>query len=193
MPNKKRGTLSINPDAGKKGAKAAPPPVTEEIVQMEDVRNLSSAAASAILASPDVSIRDVRARIEEIFQALGTDALPGTVIPAGKSNNSKEAADYVLAEMLAKMSAERLKKASEAADKAGVFGDKSDYVTGDTVLVHSDPNFSINVKMGRPVMMVKRELVEAAAEKYLGKKADDFLSECKGERKPTQQIIVSMK
>jgi hypothetical protein len=99
----------------------------------------------------------------------------------------------VLADKLSKLAAERLKKAAEAADNAGVFGDPADYKHGDTVMVFSDPNFSINVKMGKPSKMLKREKVEAAAVTYLGKKAPEFLKECQGERAATKTIIVSMK
>jgi hypothetical protein len=61
------------------------------------------------------------------------------------------------------------------------------------VMVFNDPNFSINVKMGKPSTMIGREEVEAAAEKFLGKRASEFLEECKKPRSATKQIIVSMK
>lgn len=156
------------------------------------VESLSSVAAEMV-APTESSIRDVVARIEDVFNALGTEELPGTIIPAGSKNNSKEASAYVLADKLAKLAATRLKNATEAAEKVGVFGDPDSYVQGDTVMVFSDPNFSINVKMGRPSKMLKREKVEAAAEEYLGKKAAEFMDKCMGERKATQQVIVSMK
>jgi hypothetical protein len=161
-----------------------------EVVVDED--NLSSIAAE-IVAPTEVSIREVRARVEEAFFALGTEALPGTLIPVGQRNNAPQAAEFVIADMLAKLAASRLKSASEAAEKAGVFGDPSEYVIGDTVMVYSDPNFSINVKRGKPSKMLKRELVEQAAAKHLGKKASEFLDECQGERAATTQIIVSIK
>ena len=154
--------------------------------------NLSS-VAEEMVSQTETSIRETIARIEDVFAALGTEALPGTVLPAGSRNNAKEAADFVLADKLKKLAETRFKNASEAAEKAGVFGDASDYVLGDTVMVFSDPNFSINVKMGRPSKMLKREKVEEAAEKYLGKRAAEFLEECQGERAATKQIIVSMK
>lgn len=155
--------------------------------------HLSSAADAAITATPEVNIREVRTRIEDVFNALGTDQLPGTIIPAGKRNNAKEAAEFVLADMLAKLATSRLKAAAEAAEKAGVFGDPDTYVPGDTVMVFSDPNFSVNVKMGKPSKMMGREQVEAAAKTYLGTKAAEFLEECFKPRAATKQIIVSMK
>jgi hypothetical protein len=154
--------------------------------------NLSSVAAE-MLAPTEANIREVRSRIEDVFNALGTDQLPGTVMPVGKRNNSAEAGEFVLADLLSKLASDRLKKAQEAAEKAGVFGDKSEYVPGDTVMVFSDPNFSINVKMGKPSKMIKKEKVQAAAETYLGPKASEFMEACMGERAATKQIIVSMK
>lgn len=155
--------------------------------------NLSSVATVAVTVPEEVNIREVRTHIEDVFTGIGTDSLPGTLIPFGQRNNSKEAADFVMADLLEKLATERLKAAKEAAEKAGVFGNPDDYVLGDTVMVFSDPNFSINIKMGRPSRMIGREEVEAAAVKHLGKKADEFLDECKKDRAATKQIIVSMK
>jgi hypothetical protein len=154
---------------------------------------LSTAATVAVTVPNEVNIREVRTRIEDVFAALGTEALPGTVIPFGQRNNAKEAADYVIAELLEKLATKRKKLAAELAEKAGVFGDPASYVEGDTVMVFSDPNFSINVKMGTPGTMIGREEVEAAANKYLGKKASEFLDECMKPRAATKQVIVSMK
>lgn len=155
--------------------------------------NLSSVATEAVTATPDISIREVLTRVEDVFKALGTDMLPGTVLPTGHRNNSREAAEYALADKLEKLAKERKAKAADAAEKAGVFGDPEEYVYGDTVMVFSDPNFSINVKMGKPSKMLKRELVEQCAVTFLGKKAPEFLEACQGERAATKQIIVSMK
>lgn len=155
--------------------------------------NLSSVATEAVTPSPDTSIRDIRTRIEDVFNGLGTDALPGTIIPAGNRNNSREAAEFVISDILVKLATTRSKNAKEAAEKAGVFGNPEEYVAGETVMVFSDPNFSINIKKGRPSKMIKRELVEAAAVEYLGRKAPEFLEKCEGERAATTQIIVSMK
>jgi hypothetical protein len=175
-------------NARKRGAKKVLPPE----VAVGDQDNLSSIAAE-IIAPTEVSIREVRARIEEAFNGFGTEAFPGTIIPTGKKNNSAEASAFVIADALSKLATERLKKAHEAAEKAGVFGDPADYVQGDTVMVFNDPNYSINVKMGKPSKTINRELVEATAREYLGAKADEFLDKCFKDRKPTQQIIVSVK
>jgi hypothetical protein len=154
--------------------------------------NLSSVAIEAVTPTED-NIREVLTRVEDVFNGLGTDAFPGTIIPAGSKNNAKEAADFVLADKLVKLAEERKKNASEAAEKSGVFGDPENYVLGDTVMVFSDPNFSINVKMGKPSKMIKKDLVQKAAEEFLGKKAAEFMEACLGDRAATKQIIVSMK
>lgn len=175
--------------------KVATPKHEPEVNKEEwPVPNLSSSEIAQEMVQPtDDNIREIRQRIEEAFNALGTEQLPGTVFPVGSRNNSVEAVNFVVAEVLSKLAEARKKAAAEAADKSGVFGDPSSYVLGDTVMVFNDPNFSINVKMGRPTKTVNRELVEAAAEKYLGKKAAEFLEECFKERAATKQIIVSMK
>lgn len=186
MANEKRGARG-RPILGIKKEDAVK---KEKEVVADD--NLSSIAAE-IIAPTEVSIREVQARVEDAFFALGTNKLPGTIIPVGQKNNAPEAAEYVMADMLSKLASERLKKAQEAAEKAGVFGDPTDYVTGGTVMVFSDPNFSINVKRGKPSKMLKRDKVEAAASEFLGKKASEFLEQCQGERAATTQFIVSIK
>ena len=99
----------------------------------------------------------------------------------------------MVSDTLAKLATNRLKAAKEKAEKAGVFGDPKDYVLGDTVMVFSDPNFSINVKRGQPSKMLDRSSVEAAAEEFLGKKAQEFLDQCMKDRAATTQVIVSIK
>lgn len=176
--------------------KVAAPKHEPEVNKEEwPVPNLSSSSeiAQEMVQPTDDNIREIRQRIEEAFNALGTEQLPGTVFPVGSRNNSVEAVNFVVAEVLSKLAEARKKGAAEAAEKAGVFGDPDSYVLGDTVMVFNDPNFSINVKMGRPTKMINRELVEATAEKFLGKKASEFLEECFKERAATKQIIVSMK
>src|SRR5690242_6647607 len=61
------------------------------------------------------SIREVLSRIDEAFNALGTEKLSGTVIPVGSKNNAKEAGEFVVADRLAKLATTRLKNAAEAA------------------------------------------------------------------------------
>lgn len=170
------------PEPKRRGAKRVP--------EGPESTNLSSVTTVPL---DEQSIRAVRTRIEDVFSALGTDTMPETAVPKGTKNNSKEAADYVVADILEKLATARKKACAEAAEKAGVFGSEEDYIEGDTVMVFSDPNFSINVKKGRPSRMIGREEVEAAAEKFLGKRAPDFLEECMKSRAATKQIIVSMK
>jgi hypothetical protein len=180
---------------GKLSIKTPKPEQTKEEWPI-DAGNLSSDAspiAVEMSAPTEATIREIRNRIEDGFKALGTDQLPGTVIPAGSRNNSKEAADYLVADLLSKLAKKRKDAAEQAAEKAGVFGDPKDYIEGDTVMVFNDPNFSISMKMGTQGEMLDRELVEEAAEKHFGKKAAEFLEECKKPRAASKQIIVSMK
>lgn len=153
-----------------------------------------STIVQEVSAPTEDTIREVLARIEEAFNALGTDQMPGTIIPAGSKNNSREAAEFVVADRLSKLAETRKKQASEAAEKAGVFGTTDNYIVGDTVMVWNDPNFSINVKLGRPSKMIGREETQAVLLSNFGvKKAAELLEECMKDRSATKQIIVSMK
>jgi hypothetical protein len=180
----RRPILKINPAVGKRGEKQdqPPPPPPKAEALMEEI------------AQPtEESIRTVLSRIEEAFFALGTDKLPGTIIPVGGRNNAKEAGEFVIADRLSKLATDRLKKAVEEADKSGVFGDPSEYRNGETVMVFADPNFVINVKLGKPGKNINREKVEAAATVFLGKKSSEFLEQCFSTRAAAKQIIVAMK
>jgi hypothetical protein len=150
-------------------------------------------ATASVSADEHPSVRDIKDRVEALFNALGTDAMPETCYPTGGRNNGAEAAEYVLAEQLAKLADKRKKEAFEAAQKKGVFGDPKEYVAGETQIVWASGAYVISMKVGNPTFAINRENTEAAAEKYLGKKADEFLEACKQERKPTQQVIVSLK
>lgn len=197
MPNgtkQTRPVLGIKPATnGKRSAPRQQRPAKHDVqIPMPADDNLSSIGA-AIISPTEVSIREVMSRVEDAFFGLGTEKLPGTIIPTGAKNNAKEAAEYVIADKLVKLAATRLKAASEAAEKSGVFGDKDDYVAGETVMVFADPHFSINVKKGRPGQMLNKDLVAAAAEEYLGKRSQEFMDKCQKERAAPTQIIVSVK
>lgn len=159
-------------------------------------RTLSIRVPEAIPASEpgeSLSVKDTLDRIEALFNAIGTDQNPDTILPAGNKNNHKEAAEFALAERLKKLAENRFKKAAEAAKEAGVLGDEDNYRNGETVMVWQCPDFSVSVKSGNPSKQIGKEEVKAAADKFLGRKSADFMKECFKDRAPTRQIIVSMK
>lgn len=141
------------------------------------------------------SIRDVNDRVTALFSALGTEAMPDTVFPTGQANknNSKEAAEFALADRLRKLATDRFDAAKEAAEKAGVFGNMKELVPNETSMTWQCPFFTVSIKVGKPTEAINREATEVAADKYLGKKAEEFMAECKKARAPNKQIIVSMK
>lgn len=190
MPNGngKRGgerkKLSIKPAEGPKQAAKA----------KDNLSSQPSVVQDMVKPTPEADIREVRQRVEEVFHAIGRPDLPGTIVPTGAKNNAAEAAEYVLATHLYNLASERKKKATEAAEKAGVFGDEEAYVEGSTVMVYSDPNYSINVKLGKPAKIINKGLLEAAALEILGpKKSEELLERAQKDRAPTKTIIVSMK
>lgn len=168
-------------------------PVLRIKADAEQVEIPADGIGAEIMAPTESSIREVMQRLEEAFYAMGTEKLPGTIIPVGRSNNAREAGEFVIAERLSKLADTRLKNAKEAAEKAGVFGDPEEYVEGETVMVFSDPNFVISVKRGRPSKTINREATTAAAEEFLGKRSSEFLERCFAPRNATTTIIVAMK
>lgn len=195
-PKKKGATSKRSADnaAPKKASNANPLPKTREPKHEQEVLNLSSVAEEMVKPTNGDDIREVKARIEEVFHAVGTDKLPGTVIPKGSKNNSTEAAEYALASHLRNLANDRFKAATEAAEKAGVFGDEADYVEGSTVMVYSDPNLSVNVKLGKPAKIINKGQLEEAVYEILGqKKGDELMERAMKARAPTKTIIVSMK
>jgi hypothetical protein len=184
----------VNPRKAKPGPQPEPENGNNKVEWPIGEETHLSSVAVELIQPTEANIREIRSRIEEAFNAMGTDQLPGTIIPQGRSNNAREAADFVIADMLRKLAEGRMKNATEAAEKAGVFGDPEAYVEGDTVMVFSDPNFSINIKMGKPSKMIKRENVEAAIKAYVPQaKQSEALEACFGTRAATVQRIVSMK
>lgn len=142
----------------------------------------------------DHNIRAVKERIDALFSAIGTEAMPETVFPSGNRNNSTEAAEYAIADVLLKLAKNRHKSATEKGQAAGIFGDEKDYVANETVIVWQSPSFSINVKKGQPSKMIGKEETEAAILKAVGpKRCAEIMQECMKERAATKQIIVSMK
>lgn len=149
--------------------------------------------AEAIVEGVGPSIRDIKDRIEALFHAIGSDRMPDTCFPGHSKNNSTEANEYALADLLEQLAKKRKKAASEAAAKAGVFGDPDKYVNGETVMVWQSPHLAISVKTGNPTRMLGKEETEAAIRKHLPRKFDEVMDECMKDRAATKQIIVSMK
>jgi hypothetical protein len=168
-----RKTLSITTEPKEAKAPATPTPEVEQ----------------------DTDVRAVLDKIETCFGFIGTNEMPGTILPVAKNrNNALEAAEFVLADKLKKLAENRYKQAKEAASKAGIFGDENDYKEGDAVLVWNSPHYAVSMKVGKSSTMVDREKVEATLAKYLGhEKSQVAFEECLKERAGAKQVIVSMK
>lgn len=160
-------------------------------------KNLDEAVGKPSEASEEAQedVRAVVARIEDVFKALGTDHAPDTKLPVAKNrNNAEEAAEFVLSEKLRKLAEDRYKTAKEAAAKAGIFGDDSEYVEGETVMTWNSPHYVVSMKVGKSSQMIDKGRVEATLHKYLGReKAEAALEECLKPRAGAKSIIVSLK
>lgn len=147
------------------------------------------------LQGETLSARAVMEKVEEWFKTIGTEGLAETVMPVPPNrNNGPEAAEYAIADKLAKLAEKRKKEAFEAAQKAGVFGDVEDYIAGDTVTVWQSPYLNVSVKMGNTSKMIGKEETIAALETHLPKgKVAEVMEECMKTREASKQIIVSIK
>jgi hypothetical protein len=144
--------------------------------------------------NPNSPVQTAAAKIEAMFAAIGTSALPETVIPAppGK-NNGLEATEYIVSELLKKAADKRFKKAQEAADASGVFGNRAQYVAGKTLLVFNAPEFTLSAKKGEPSTMVNREQVTEVLKEAAPKRWQELLERCLKPREGAVSIITAMK
>lgn len=179
-PKPKRERLSIRP----KGQAARQQPAPLEA--------LEEPPASEEEAS---SIREAIKNVSDAFFAIGSEAMPTTVLPRAKNrNNAEEAAEFVLSKRLAELANDRLKKAEEAAERAGIFGKPEDYEEGSTVQTWQSPHYSVGVKLGKESKMINKDLVEATfLENFGSEKTGNLLEACMKPRAAPKQKIVLMK
>lgn len=137
----------------------------------------------------------IQARIEALVAGIGTDAFPDSCVPRPKNrNNGEEAAEYVTADIIARAAEKRKKAATEAADKAGVFGDRSTYKHGQTKMVYNTPDFTISMKVGNPSKAVNKENTEHVLFEMLPReKAVEAFGRCMKERAAPTQVVISLK
>ena len=149
-------------------------------------------------------IRKVKECVEYLFNALGKAGkvdvdgkkvdFSGTVIPAGNKNTSEAASEFFVADLLRKAAEERFKKAKKEAEEQGILGSEESYVEGETVMAWNSPDFTINVKKGKPSEMIDREAITAAINEALPKeKAAAVLKAGMKPRKGTTTITTAMK
>ena len=141
-------------------------------------------------------IRAVVKAIEDHFTKIGTDKLPTTKIPAGTRNNSPEAMEFFVADILRKLANTRFEEAKKKAVESGVFGVDTDYIVGDAVITWSAPAapFMVSVKLGKSGEMLDKDKMLAALIEALGEeKGRALLAKGMKERKGPVTIVTSIK
>lgn len=201
-----RPTLSVKTDKGEaaktkvekmfQGEGGEPTRSTEAVNDSPPTMKVEAEIPLPAHADPDAenpSVRDIKDRVEALFTSIGTLAMPGTAYPTGGRNNGPEAAEFVLSDQLRKMAEDRFKKAKDAADASGCFGDPEKYVAGETTEVYRTPNFTFSVKKGRDTQAINRDNVEAVLKKHFPGKWQELMQECLGKRNGPTQIIISLR
>jgi hypothetical protein len=139
------------------------------------------------------SVRDIKDRVDALFDSIGTEALPDTAYPRGKDNRAPAAAEFVVAEQLKKRAEKRYNRAKEEADAVGCFGLSDSHVAGETVEVYRSPHFTFAVKKGEETMMVNKENTIEVLRELAPGKWQELLKRCMKPRAGPTQIITALK
>jgi hypothetical protein len=200
MATGKRGqrpTLTVKTDD--KGAKARVEQMFGGTTQPPEAQPVIEVAAVVPLpehADPDPenpSAKDIKDRVTGIFNALGTDDMEGTKFPIGRDNKGPAAAEFVVAQQLKKLAEARYEKAKAEAENVGCFGDKAEYVPGETIEVYRSGAFTFSVAKNRDSEVVDKELVEQVLREVAPNKWAELLKRCKKPRAGATQIVVALR
>lgn len=116
-----------------------------------------------------------QAALDKAFQKIGTTN--GTGPLESRDNRSSIAYELYVADKLASLADARKKKAKEAAQEAGILGDKSTFVPGTAVQVYDNEYLEIVAKTSNPASRIDKTALENELVKALGRnKATDLLS-----------------
>jgi hypothetical protein len=145
-------------------------------------------------AEPDnISVRDIRDRIEGLFKAIGTDAVPETVFPPGPKNNGQQAVEFAISQQLKQLAEKRYERAKSEADASGVFGDKAKYVAGETSEVYRTSAFTISVQRNQDSNMIDRSQVETVLREAFPSKWKELLERCEKPKAGATRFIVALR
>jgi len=145
-------------------------------------------------ADPDtLSVRDIKDRVDALFDSIGTDKLPDTQYPAGRDNKAPAAREFVVAEQLKKRAEKRYKRAKEEADAVGCFGLPDEHVAGETIETYRSPHFTFAVKKGEETMMVNKENTTEVLRELAPGKWQELLKRCMAPRAGPTQVITALK
>lgn len=139
------------------------------------------------------SVRDIKDRVEALFTSIGTEALPETRFPSGSRNNGVQAAEFVVAEQLKKLAEKRYENAKKEADAAGCFGDKENYIPGETIEVYRTGSFTFSVQRNNDSKMIDRQAVENLLRDLFPTKWQEFLERCEKPKAGATRFIVALR
>jgi hypothetical protein len=139
------------------------------------------------------SVRDIKDRVEGMFKAIGTDALPETLFPAGNKNNGIEAREFVVAEQLKKLAESRYEDAKANAKAVGCFGDDSKYIPGETIEVYRTANFTFSVQRNKDSNMIDRKQVEELLREIAPTKWPELMKRCEKPKAGATRFIVALR
>lgn len=145
-------------------------------------------------ADPDnPSVRDIKDRVEGLFQSIGTTALPETVFPAGTKNNGYQAAEFVVSEQLKKLAEKRYENAKAEAKAAGCFGNEDNYIAGETIEVYRTGNFTFSVQRNQDSNMIDRKQVEEVLRELAPSKWPELMKRCEKPKAGATRFIVALR
>jgi hypothetical protein len=139
------------------------------------------------------SVKDIKDRVEALFKSIGTPVLPETLFPAGSKNNGAEAAEFVVAEQLKKLAEKRYTTAKANASDAGCFGDKDNYIAGETIEVYRTNNFTFSVQRNQDSSMIDRELTEQVLREVAPTKWQELMKRCEKAKAGATRFIVALR
>lgn len=140
-----------------------------------------------------LSVRDIKDRVEGLFQSIGTVALPETLFPPGPRNNGKEAAEFVVSQQLKSMAEKRYEAAKKNAEAAGCFGDKDQYISGETIEVYRTGSYTFSVQRNADSRMLDRKAVEEVLRQVAPSKWQELLERCEKPKAGATRYIVALR
>jgi hypothetical protein len=141
----------------------------------------------------NLSVRDIKDRVEGLFRSIGTSALPDTVFPPGPKNNGLQAAEFVIAEQLKKLAEKRYETAKAEAKTVGCFGLEDKYIAGDTIEVYRTPHFTFSVQRNNDSQMIDRQQTEDVLKEIAPTKWQDLLKRCEKPKAGATRFIVALR
>lgn len=138
----------------------------------------------------------IKSAIQTAFSNIGKKN--GTSAPTSKVNTFSIAYEFFCAEIMRSAANKRHEEAKKAAFDAGLLGEPSKYVEGETITTHDNEHFTITAKKAAASSTLDRTMLSNALSKRYGKKLDatlcnEILAEASKPRAGAVTISCAMK